>query len=107
MMKKLMVMIAMCSVLVLTIVGISQAQDEHKFFDKTNVILLTMSTATMIGDLTNTEMMVHTGRYHEVDPLWANLINHHGAAGAVVSCVASETITVGLTYLAHKTGHHK
>ena len=106
-MKKLMAMIAMCSVLVLMFVGLTQAQNEHKFFDKTNIILLTMSTGAMIGDLANTEVMVHTGRYHEVDPLWANLINHHGAIGAVVSCAASETITVGLTYLAHKTGHHK
>ena len=83
-MKKLMVLLLMCSVLA----GVTQAQDEHKFFDKTNIVLLSMSTGAMIGDLANTAEMVGS-RYREVDPLWANLINHHGTAGVVVSGVAS------------------
>ena len=101
--KRLVLALLICSVLV----GAAQAQDEHKFFDKTNIVLFSVSTGAMVADLTQTVVMVGTGNYHEVNPMVANLINHHGVAGDVAAGVMAESVTVGLTYLAHRTGHHK
>jgi hypothetical protein len=61
----------------------------------------------MVADLTQTVVMVGTGNYHEVNPMVAGLINSRTVAGDVTAGVLAESLTVGIAYLFHRTGHHR
>lgn len=78
----------------------------HAFIDKTNILLYTVAIVLMVADLTQTRIKLNTGLYHEDNPLTRPLMNA-GMVGTVAAGIIAMTVSIGISWLAHKTGHHK
>lgn len=78
----------------------------HKFFDKENVILFAGDITTRTLDAASTHHFLSNpcGCFHEVD--LPNSIATHQATMYAYSLSVSAGL-IGLSYIAHKTHHHK
>ncbi len=76
---------------------------EHRFWDKTNVLLFAGVTGARYFDYGSTIWMRHRG----VDEwlLTNDIVDNHAAFAAIE--FAGAAASVGISYAFHKTGHHK
>ncbi|MCL5006207.1 MAG: hypothetical protein M1404_06700 [Acidobacteria bacterium] len=75
----------------------------HRFFDRTNLMLFAGVAAVRALDFTSTEHFRHNG-HNEV--LLTNSIVDNKPLFAGIE-VAGAAASIGLSYLLHRTGHHK
>jgi hypothetical protein len=90
-----------------------QVRLEHKFFDKQNVALFTVTALMMTGDAITTQRVIYPGgcgnRYidcGEADPLARPLVSK-GWSGQLAASAISYGAVMGTAYLFHRTGHHR
>jgi hypothetical protein len=78
---------------------------DHKFFDKTNLSLFSADFLTRTLDAKTTEDFLHNpcGCFHEQNIPFATgtRVGTYGYSLGIAGVV------VGLSYVAHRTGHHK
>jgi hypothetical protein len=84
----------------------SPLQKPHAFIDKTNIILYTVAIGLMVADLMQTRIKLNTGLYHEDNPLVRPLMNA-GIGGTLAAGIIAATVSIVISWIAHKTGHHK
>lgn len=77
--------------------------DEHKFWDKTNILLFSGVTGARFLDYGSTIWMRHRG----VDEwlLTNDIVDNHAAFAFIE--LGGAAASVGISYAFHKTGHHK
>ena len=76
---------------------------EHRFWDKTNVLLFAGVTGARFFDYGSTIWMRHRGVHEWL--LTDEIVDNHAAFAAIE--VAGAAASVGISYAFHKTGHHK
>jgi hypothetical protein len=78
--------------------------EQHKFWDKKNYVLFTAVAATNAADFAVTRANLRNGG-QELNPVtrWFG----RSTAGLAVNFAGETAGTIGLSYLFHKTGHHK
>ncbi len=76
---------------------------EHRFWDKTNILLFAGVTGARFFDYGSTIWMRHRGVHEWL--LTDEIVDNH-AAFALIE-VGGAAASVGLSYAFHKTGHHK
>ncbi len=75
----------------------------HRFFDRTNVWLFSGIAISRALDYTSTRNMLARGREEELIP--DDVV--YNTAGFVSLEAAGTATSVGVSYLLHRTGHHK
>ena len=80
------------------------APGKHRFWDKKNLALFTTAAALSVADFAATRANLQNGG-RELDPT-ARLFGH-STAGLAVNFTAETARVIGLSYLFHKTGHHR
>jgi hypothetical protein len=81
-----------------------EAPSEHRFWDKTNRILFSAVALASAADFAATRNNLQNGG-HELNPLTRQF--GRSAAGLAVNFAGETVCVVGLSYLFHKTGHHR
>lgn len=82
---------------------IPDAPSKHRFWDRTNVLLFSGIAATRALDGTSTYNMLNRGREEILLP--DDVVDNH--AGFATLEAAGVATSIGLSYLLHRTGHHK
>jgi hypothetical protein len=80
----------------------SKAQP-HRFFDRTNILLFSGVAVSRTLDYTSTRNMLARGRQEILIP--DDVV--YSTAGFVSLEVAGAATSIGISYLLHRTGHHK
>jgi hypothetical protein len=75
----------------------------HRFFDRTNILLFSGIAVSRTLDYTSTRNMLARGREEILIP--DDVV--HSTAGFVGLEVAGAATSIGISYLLHRTGHHK
>ncbi|HEV7219342.1 MAG TPA: hypothetical protein VGN39_10740 [Terriglobales bacterium] len=75
----------------------------HHFVDRTNILLFSGIAAVRVLDYTSTRNMLARGREEELIPDDV-VYNSAGFAGLEAAGAAT---SIGISYLLHRTGHHK
>jgi len=86
------------------IVSPSAERPQHKFWDKTNCALFAGTMAMSGADFAVTRANLQSGG-QELNPIVR--IFGPSTAGLVVNFAGQATGSIGLSYLFHRTGHHK
>jgi hypothetical protein len=95
----------------LSISGASRAQDllsapaKHNFWDATNKTLFATHAALEAADFSLTHMNLSNGG-HELDPM-ARALCQGGTAGQLLFFGGRMAGVVAVSYLLHRTGHHR
>jgi hypothetical protein len=76
---------------------------DHRFWDRTNSVLFATNAVLTTADFVVTRDNLRTG--HELNPV--TRIFSGSTAGLAVNFAGETVGTVGLSYLFHKTGHHR
>lgn len=77
---------------------------EHKFWDRENKVLFATAAAAAAADFTVTYQNLQSGG-RELNPI--TRLFSGSTPGLAVNFAGETTGVVGLSYLFHKTGHHK
>jgi len=77
---------------------------EHKFWDRENKVLFATAAAAAAADFTVTYQNLQSGG-RELNPI--TRLFSGSTAGLAVNFAGETTGVVGLSYLFHKTGHHR
>ncbi len=75
----------------------------HRFWDRTNLELFAGVAVMRTLDYTSTRNMLRRGREEILLP--DDVVNNHAGFAALEA--ASTATSVGISYLLHRTGHHK
>jgi hypothetical protein len=75
----------------------------HRFFDRTNILLFSGVAVSRTLDYTSTRNMLARGRQEILIP--DDVV--YSTAGFVSLEVAGAATSIGISYLLHRTGHHK
>ncbi|HZU32866.1 MAG TPA: hypothetical protein VFB79_17250 [Candidatus Angelobacter sp.] len=81
------------------------APQEHKFFDVKNAFAFSAAAIAITGDALSTQKGLAYPGFHEMNPIARPFVQ--SKAGAAVYNAGSFAMLGGLTYWAHRTGHHK
>ena len=76
---------------------------QHRFFDRTNILLFSGVAVSRTLDYTSTRNMLARGRQEILIP--DDVV--YSTAGFVSLEVAGTATSIGISYLLHRTGHHK
>lgn len=76
---------------------------EHRFWDRTNILLFSGVAATRALDYTSTRHFQARG--HEEALIPDDVVNN--SAGFAALEAAGAATSVGISYILHRTGHHK
>src|SRR5947209_151786 len=82
----------------------SAERTQHKFWDKTNCTLLAGTIALSGADFAVTRANLQSGG-RELNPMVR--IFGHSTAGLVANFAGQDAGNIALSYLLHRTGHHK
>jgi hypothetical protein len=85
-------------------VQVAPALENHRFWDRENKVLFVATTAAAGADFAVTYQNLHSGG-KELNPITRLFTG--STAGMAVNFAGETTGVVGLSYLFHKTGHHK
>ena len=83
---------------------VSQSREPHKFWDKGNSLLFAAVAATSAADFVVTKSNLDKGG-NELNP--ATRLFGRSTAGLAMNSRGRRPGVVGISYLFHKTGHHK
>ncbi len=86
------------------VVSPTTARHEHRFLDKTNCALFAGTIAASSADFAVTRANLQNGG-KELNPVVR--IFGRSTAGLVANFAGESAGTIGLSYLFHRTGHHK
>ncbi len=75
----------------------------HHFFDRNNILLFSGIAVVRVLDYTSTRNMLARGREEELIP---DDVVYNSAGFASLEAAGAAT-SVGISYLLHRTGHHK
>lgn len=81
-----------------------QVTEQHKFWDRNNRILFTAVAALSAADFTVTRENLQAGG-RELNPV--TRIVGSSTAGLAMNFAGETAGVIGISYLFHKTGHHK
>jgi len=81
-----------------------QVAEQHQFWDRNNCILFTAVAALSAADFTVTRDNLQSGG-QELNPV--TRVFGKSTAGLAVNFAGEAAGVVGISYLLHKTGHHK
>ena len=81
-----------------------QASQEHKFWDKENRILFTSVAALNVADFAVTRNGLQNGS-RELNPV--TRLFSGSTAGLAANFAGATAGNIGLSYLLHRTGHHR
>lgn len=100
-MKTIAILILFVSSLGAAAQTLPEAPTPHAFFDRTNVVLMSASAASIAADGFTTRNFVN----HEMNPLARPFVNNNGKAAIYFG--SSQAAVMGGMFLLHKTHHHK
>lgn len=83
---------------------LSEAPQDHRFWDHTNTILIATSAAFSAADFVVTRDNLRNGG-QELNPV--TRVFSGSTSGLALNFVGETVGVVGLSYVFHKTGHHK
>jgi len=81
-----------------------QAREQHGFWDRNNCILFTAVTAFSAADFVVTRDNLQSGG-RELNPV--TRVFGRSTAGLAANFAGQDAAVIGISYLFHKTGHHK
>ena len=73
----------------------------HRFLDKQNITIFTIDAVAMAADLVTTRRALEVPGAHEANPLMQS------PSGAIAIKFGALGAGVGITYMLHKSGHHR
>jgi hypothetical protein len=95
--------------LLVTFCGAQELPDApHKFLDRQNVILFSMNAGLIAADAFTTDGIVNDHRNgQEFNPIARPFVEHTSSAKATIFWASTYVGTIGLSYLFHRTEHHR
>jgi hypothetical protein len=83
--------------------NLDSVERPHQFLDKTNILLFSGIVVFRVLDYTSTRNMLARGREERLIP--DDVVNNN--AGFASLEAAGAATSIGISYLLHRTGHHK
>jgi hypothetical protein len=77
----------------------------HRFFDKTDVLLMTVSLLGQSADMITTQRF-HSHGFQEADPFARPFVDA-GWGGQIGLAAINNGLEIGVMYALHKMGHHR
>lgn len=100
---------ALVFVLLLTFCEAQELPDApHNFLDHQNLLLFSVNAGLVTADAFTTDQIVnHHPNGQETNPLARPFVEHTSAARAAIFWASTYAGSIGLSYLFHRTGHHR
>src|SRR5690348_5545348 len=80
---------------------------QHRFLDKTNLVLHSWNVAAETYDAITTRRQIQGGRINELNPFGALFVNHGWGGQLAFSYGFGVGGPLLTSYMLHRTGHHK
>lgn len=95
--------------LLVTLAGAQELPDApHRFWDRQNIILFSMNAGLVASDAVTTDHIVnHHPDGQEANPIARPFVEHTSAAKAALFWASTYAGAVGLSYMFHRTHHHR
>ena len=95
--------------LLVTLCGAQELPDApHKFLDRRNIVLFSTNAGLIAADAFTTDHIVNDyPNGQEANPIARPFVEHTSSAKAAFFWASTYAGSIGLSYLFHRTGHHR